>query len=85
MTPSPIVFLVDVDNTLLDNDRIQNDLKRHLEREFGAACRDRYWTILEQLFTFMVNTMPEGTLQALAHDSSTNNLISQYRKLKEVL
>src|SRR5213593_4117356 len=51
MTPSPIVFLVDVDNTLLDNDRIQNDLKRHLEREFGAACRDRYWAILEQLFS----------------------------------
>ena len=51
MTTSPIVFLVDVDNTLLDNDRIQNDLKGHLEREFGAACRDRYWVILEQLFT----------------------------------
>jgi len=46
----PIVFLVDVDNTLLDNDRIQNDLRRHLEREFGAACRDRYWAILEELF-----------------------------------
>jgi len=45
------VFLVDVDNTLLDNDRIQSDLKRHLEREFGADCRDRYWAILEQLFT----------------------------------
>jgi FMN phosphatase YigB (HAD superfamily) len=44
------VFLVDIDNTLLDNDRIQADLKRHLEREFGAACRDRYWAILEQLF-----------------------------------
>jgi FMN phosphatase YigB (HAD superfamily) len=51
MTPSAIVFLVDVDNTLLDNDRIQNDLKRHLEREFGAASRDRYWAILEQLYT----------------------------------
>jgi FMN phosphatase YigB (HAD superfamily) len=49
--PSPIVFLVDVDNTLLDNDRIQEDLKRHLAREFGAACRDRYWTILEDLMT----------------------------------
>ena len=49
--PSAIVFLVDVDNTLLDNDRIQNDLKRHLKREFGAASRDRYWAILEQLFT----------------------------------
>ena len=50
MSAAPIVFLVDVDNTLLDNDRIQDDLKRHLEREFGAACRDRYWTILEALF-----------------------------------
>ena len=47
----PIVFLIDVDNTLLDNDRIQADLKRHLEREFGPASRDRYWAILEQLFT----------------------------------
>jgi FMN phosphatase YigB (HAD superfamily) len=45
------VFLVDVDNTLLDNDRIQDDLKKHLEREFGPACRDRYWAILEDLFT----------------------------------
>jgi FMN phosphatase YigB (HAD superfamily) len=51
MTPSPIVFLIDVDNTLLDNDHIQSDLKRHLEREFGVACRDRYWAILEELFT----------------------------------
>jgi hypothetical protein len=51
MTSSTTVFLVDVDNTLLDNDRIQADLRRHLEREFGPACRDRYWTILEQLFT----------------------------------
>src|SRR6266571_9194443 len=50
MTPAPIVFLVDVDNTLLDNDRIQDDLRRHLEREFGAACRDRYWALLEALF-----------------------------------
>jgi FMN phosphatase YigB (HAD superfamily) len=50
MTPSRIVFLVDVDNTLIDNDRIQDDLKRHLEREFGPACRDRYWAILEELF-----------------------------------
>jgi FMN phosphatase YigB (HAD superfamily) len=50
MTPAQVVFLVDVDNTLLDNDRIQEDLKRHLEREFGARTRDRYWAILEALF-----------------------------------
>src|SRR5215469_515428 len=48
--PDSIVFLIDVDNTLLDNDRIQNDIKRHLDGEFGVACRERYWAILEQLF-----------------------------------
>jgi FMN phosphatase YigB (HAD superfamily) len=51
MIPSqPIVFLVDVDNTLLDNDAIQRDLSEHLERRFGRAARDRYWAILADLF-----------------------------------
>lgn len=51
MTPShPIVFLIDVDNTLLDNDAIQQDLKDHLERGYGPAARARYWKILEDLF-----------------------------------
>ncbi len=51
MTPQhPVVFLVDVDDTLLDNDRIQDDLREHLAVYFGAACRDRYWTIQEDLF-----------------------------------
>jgi FMN phosphatase YigB (HAD superfamily) len=44
------VFLVDVDNTLLDNDAIQQDLKDHLERVYGSASRIRYWNILEDLF-----------------------------------
>ena len=48
--PVPIVFLVDVDDTLLDNDRIQADFKDHIEREFGIQCRDRYWTIQEKIF-----------------------------------
>jgi FMN phosphatase YigB (HAD superfamily) len=48
--PSPVVFLVDVDNTLLDNDRIQADVKQHLAQQFGPACRDRYWAIFEALF-----------------------------------
>jgi FMN phosphatase YigB (HAD superfamily) len=48
--PNSIVFLVDVDNTLLDNDRIQADLKRYIEREFGPECRDRFWKIQEELF-----------------------------------
>jgi FMN phosphatase YigB (HAD superfamily) len=45
----PLVFLVDVDNTLVDNDGIQQDLKDHLERTYGVAARDRYWKILEDL------------------------------------
>jgi FMN phosphatase YigB (HAD superfamily) len=47
--PLDIVFLFDVDNTLIDNDRVQADLKEHLEQAYGAAARDRYWEILEKL------------------------------------
>ena len=43
------VFLFDVDNTLLDNDAIQEDLGNHLESEFGRAARERYWAIFETL------------------------------------
>ncbi len=43
------VFLFDVDNTLLDNDRVEEDLRNHLEREFGTEARDRYFSILEEL------------------------------------
>jgi FMN phosphatase YigB (HAD superfamily) len=43
------VFLFDVDNTLLDNDAVQEDLGEHLEREFGRTTRDRYWAIFEAL------------------------------------
>ncbi|MFO1162276.1 MAG: hypothetical protein U1E60_25780 [Reyranellaceae bacterium] len=43
------MFLVDVDNTLVDNDGIQQDLKDHLERTYGLAARERYWRILEDL------------------------------------
>ena len=45
-----MVFLIDVDNTLIDNDGIQQDLKDHLERDYGLASRVRYWEILEDLF-----------------------------------
>ena len=44
-----IVFLFDVDNTLLDNDAVQDDLKAHLAESYGAPVRDRYWQILEEL------------------------------------
>jgi len=48
-SPNEVVFLFDVDNTLLDNDSVQDDLRNHLEHEFGAESRDRYWAIFEEL------------------------------------
>jgi hypothetical protein len=44
-----IVFLFDVDNTLLDNDRIQDDLSVHLATCYSEAVRKRYWSIFEEL------------------------------------
>jgi FMN phosphatase YigB (HAD superfamily) len=58
-----VVFLLDVDNTLLDNDRVQDDLRKHLEREFGAASRDRYWAIFEALRTELGYADYLGALQ----------------------
>ena len=49
MSSSGIVFLFDVDNTLLDNDRVTDDLHRHLSRHFGEQRTQRYWEIFEQL------------------------------------
>jgi FMN phosphatase YigB (HAD superfamily) len=44
-----LVVLIDCDNTVLDNDLVEADLRGHLEREFGAENRDRYWKIFEAL------------------------------------
>jgi len=49
MTTHKIVFLFDVDNTLLENDRVTADLKRHLQREVGAKRAQHYWALFEQL------------------------------------
>ena len=46
---SDVVFLLDVDNTLLDNDRIIADLRDHLECEFGVVRAQRYWVIFEAM------------------------------------
>ena len=47
--PDDRVILLDVDNTLLDNDRVQDDLRRYLASKVGPASRDRYWEIFEAL------------------------------------
>jgi hypothetical protein len=49
MTTHELVFLFDVDNTLLDNDRVTADLKKYLEREVGPERNERYWRIFESL------------------------------------
>ena len=49
MTFSTMAVLFDVDNTLLDNDRVTADLKEHLVREVGPKREQEYWTIFEQL------------------------------------
>jgi len=43
------VFLFDCDNTLLDNDQVRQDLRTHLEGEFGATQSARYWALYEAL------------------------------------
>ncbi|MGH8307068.1 MAG: HAD family hydrolase [Gammaproteobacteria bacterium] len=48
-TTEDIVFLLDVDDTLLNNDAIEADLNDHLAHEFGAENRDRYWSLFEEL------------------------------------
>jgi hypothetical protein len=46
---APIVFLLDVENPVLGNDRIEADLKRHLTETFGDEGQERYWAIFEML------------------------------------
>jgi FMN phosphatase YigB (HAD superfamily) len=45
-----VVFLVDVDNTLLDNDRFRLDVREHVAAQLGEATRDLYWETQEGLF-----------------------------------
>jgi|SRR5271166_4410284 len=49
MLEGEVVFLLDVDNTLLDNDRFLADLGDRLEQEFGTEARRRYWEIFAEL------------------------------------
>jgi hypothetical protein len=63
MAKHPVVFLLDVDNTLLDNDRVVSDLMRHLEREVGTERQQRYWAIFEELRTELGYADYLGALQ----------------------
>jgi FMN phosphatase YigB (HAD superfamily) len=68
-TADDTVFLLDCDNTLLDNDRVQDDLRAHLASEFGAQNRDRYWKIFEELRTELGYADYLGALQRYRVDA----------------
>ena len=61
--PSPVVFLLDVDNTLLDNDRVTEDLQHHLTMSFGTQRQKQYWAIFEELRTELGYADYLGALQ----------------------
>ncbi len=62
-SPTRVVFLFDVDNTLVDNDRVAADLQRHLASEIGAEGAQEYWRIFEQLRTELGYADYLGALQ----------------------
>jgi len=72
VTADATVYLFDVDNTLLDNDAVAADLRRHLTEQFGAHRQQRYWDEFEQLRTELGYADYLGALQrfriAYPHD-----------------
>jgi FMN phosphatase YigB (HAD superfamily) len=73
--PRDLVFLFDVDNTLLDNDRFQHDLFGRVEQEFGAENGQRYHAIFEDLRTKLgyvdyLGAMQELRLELMDHPAA---------------
>ena len=68
-----VVFLLDVDNTLLDNDRIIADLRSHLEAAFGGASAARYWAAFEALRAELGYADYLGALQRYRSDTERGN------------
>jgi len=75
-----IVFLLDVDNTLLDNDGVVDDLRRHLVDNFGRTKADRYWTFFEELrgelgYTDYLGALQRYRLRELSDDMNDPRLL----------
>jgi len=62
-SPTSVVFLFDVDNTLLDNEKVTADLQHHLVSEIGLEGAQEYWQIFEQLRTELGYADYLGALQ----------------------
>ena len=66
------VFLFDVDNTLLDNDRVKSDLKEKVLQDFGQEACNRFWAIYEEqrkkhIYADFIGTLERFRLEHL-HD-----------------
>ena len=72
MSTGETVFLFDVDNTLLDNDRVTRDLDRHLTRTLDEARRQRYWSLLAQVSEEVGYRDYLGALQRLRAELPTD-------------
>jgi FMN phosphatase YigB (HAD superfamily) len=77
LSPADIVFLLDVDNTLLDNDRFGADLGAKLEQSFGGAERDRYWSIYAALRDELGYADYLGTLQRFRNGIAEEPMLLQ--------
>jgi FMN phosphatase YigB (HAD superfamily) len=75
--PEEVVFLLDVDNTLLDNDHVVADLRTHLTEQFGTTSSDRYWEIFETLRSELGYADYLGALQRyrMEHQCDTRLLL----------
>ena len=80
--PSRIVFLLDVDNTLLDNDAIIADMRTEIARLVGATREQRYWALFEEIRSTVGYADYLGALQRFRledpHDSNLLAISSQF-------
>ncbi|HEY1683745.1 MAG TPA: HAD family hydrolase [Tepidisphaeraceae bacterium] len=81
MSQTPVVFLFDVDNTLLDNDRVTTDIAEFLDQHFGGKARQEYFAIFETLRSELGYADYLGALQRyrIAHPEDVRVLnLSQF-------
>ena len=72
MAETETVFLFDVDNTLLDNDRVTQDLKNFLDKSSGLERSASYWRIFEELRRNLVTPIIWEPCRDTACDILTN-------------
>ena len=77
LTPTQTVILIDVDNTLLDNDRFASDLMARLDRDFGKTERERYWSIYSERRDKLGYADYLGALQEFRTDSNNEAALLQ--------